>query len=443
MILTEKEARKILEKVISYSKADSVSVNLTGIDRYNMRFALNSLTTNGYEDGLSLQITSNIGKKTGSINTNRMDDRSIEDAVRHSEKIAILSPENKEFVPPPSSQQYLQAKNFSEVTANLSNSSRVSVLSEIIEKSVNNNILSAGFYEDNINFTSILNSSGLFAYNVATESEFSVTARTMDNTGSSRVHNINISFDKLNFSELSDKVINRAKLSSNPRTLKPGRYTVIFEPAAVADMVSRLLSFMNARSADEGRSFFSEPGGTKLGKMVLSENVNIYSDPSDEIAPDIPFTSEGYARNRVIWFENGILKNLHRNAYWAERTSMPFVPYPSNLIMKGTSKTLDDIISDTDYAILVTRLWYIRTVENRTILLTGLTRDGLYEIKEGEITGSIKNFRFNDSPINVLRNIIDVGKTTKASGSETGNFSIAVPPLKVANFNFSSLSDAI
>ncbi|MCX7877645.1 MAG: TldD/PmbA family protein, partial [Ignavibacteria bacterium] len=441
--LTDREARRVLEKVISYSKADSVSVTLSGTDRFNMRFAVNSLTTNGYEDGLFVQITSNIGFKTGSVSINRTDDNSIHEAVRRSEDIARLSPDNKEFVPPPVQEKYLTAKNYSAITASLTNSSRVSVLSEIIGKSKTYEVDSAGYYEDNVNFTAILNSNGLFAYNLATEAEFSATSRTRDKTGSSRVQSINVDFGKLNFSELSERVVNKARLSANPKEIKPGRYTVILEPAAVSDMVSRLVSFMSARAADEGRSFFSEPDGNKLGKKILPDTVNIYSDPSDELAPDIPFTSEGYSRNKVIWFENGILRNLHRNAYWAAKTSQPLIPYPSNLIMKGTSKTLDEIISDTDYAVLVTRLWYIRTVENKTMLLTGLTRDGAFEVRDGKITNSVKNFRFNESPVNVLSNIIDIGKTEKASGSESGNFSIAVPPLKVANFNFSSLSDAV
>jgi predicted Zn-dependent protease len=137
------------------------------------------------------------------------------------------------------------------------------------------------------------------------------------------------------------------------------------------------------------------------------------------------------------------LKNLHRSRFWAEKTSQPFVPYPSNILMRGTEKTLDEMISESDNAILVTRFWYIRTVDPKTMLVTGLTRDGVFEIKNGKITRPVKNFRFNESPVNVLKNLLDIGKSEKAVGTETDEFPIFVPPLKVANFNFSSLSDAI
>lgn len=444
MILSEQEAKRFLENVIKYSKADSISLSLTGSNSYNLRFALNSLSTNGYSDGMNLSITSNIGKKTGSVNLNKFEGESIKEAVEKSEHIAKLSPENKEFMPPLEPQTYLKGVNYAQETEVLSVEKRANMLTFAIEESAKKDVVSAGYVEDGVRFTAILNSKGLFAYNQGTIAEFSCTSRTKDGTGSSRVQKQSINVNNLDINKLGERVINRSKMSMNPKEIKPGKYTVVLEPAAVADMTAYCTYFMGARAADEGRSFFSKQGGgSKIGGKLVNEQVTIYSDPVDLSSPSIPFTDEGYPRVKMYWFEKGILKNLSRGRFWAEKTSQPVVPFYSNLLMEGTKKSVEDLIASTEQGILVTRFWYIRTVDPRTVLLTGLTRDGLFEITDGKITGSIKNFRFNESPVNVLQNVVEIGKAENAVGSETGNLQIFVPALKVKDFYFSSLSDAI
>ncbi|HEY3250906.1 MAG TPA: metallopeptidase TldD-related protein, partial [Ignavibacteria bacterium] len=385
MILDENESNRLLEKIQKYSTADSVVLTLRGGNTYNLRFAVNSVTTNGFSDSLSVTITSNFGKKVGTVTLNKFDDESIQSAVFKSEQIARLSPDNKEFMTPLTPQTYMEAKNYSPNTENLKSNDRASYLSYIIDESVKNNVISAGYFENSTNFTATKNSNGLFVYNKNTIGGLSSTVRTKDGTGSGRFEKQYVNIKKLDYKPLSDWVTKRSLLSRNPAEIKPGHYTVILESSAVADMVSLCLAFMNSRSADEGRSFFSKSdGGNKIGEELVSKKVLLYSDPADDHAPSITFTSEGLPRNKAIWFEDGILKNLHRNRFWAEKTGSPAIAFPSNLVMAGSNKSLDKLISETDYAILVTRFWYIRTVEPRTMLLTGLTRDGVVEIKAGK-----------------------------------------------------------
>ncbi len=444
MILNENEAKNLLTKVLSISKADSAIASLEGNNTHNLRFARNSISTNGYSDGLEVSISSNIGKKTGSVSTNKFDDASIKEAVKKSEDIARLSPDNKEFMPPLESQSYLNAVNFSGNTENLIGENRSKMIAYIIDNSLSNDVTSAGYMEDNVTFFAIQNTNGLFAYNKATMAKLSATIRTNDGTGSGRFEKNYVDVNKISGNSLADWAINRSKLSLHPEEIKPGRYTVILEHAAASDMLSLCLNFMGSRSADEGRSYFSQKGGgTLIGEKIADEKVNIYSDPTDINAPSVPFTESGEPRNRVVWFENGVLKNLHRNRFWAEKTSQPSLPYPSNILMQGGSKSAEQLIAESEDAILVTRFWYIRTVDARTMLLTGLTRDGVFEVKNGKITRPVKNFRFNECPMNILKNIIELGSAEKAVGSETGDYPIYVPVMKVANFNFSSLSDAI
>jgi predicted Zn-dependent protease len=273
---------------------------------------------------------------------------------------------------------------------------------------------------------------------------FSTTIRTKDGSGSSRLEKLYVDSEMLNTEMLSDIVIKKSLLSSNPTEMPPGKYTVVLEPAAVADIISYCTYFMDARPADEGRSFFSKNGkGNKIGNLLVNPEVTIYSDPVSTDVPSIPFSYEGYPLTRTFWFENGVLKNLMRNRYWSQKTNEPVVPFYSNLIINGTEKSTDDLVRSTENGVLVTRFWYIRTVDPQTLLLTGLTRDGLFEIKDGKISKPIKNFRFNESPINVLKNVLEIGKPENAVGSEAGEMQIFAPALKVKDFNFSSISDAV
>ena len=280
MILNETDARKILEKVISFSKADSVSSWLVGSNSSNLRFALNSITTNGYADELTLSVTSYIGKKTGSVNTNKFDDESVRAAVAKSENVARLSPENKEFMPPLEPQVYVEANNYSPSTESLESSARAARVSYILDQAPVNDVIAAGFYEDSTGFFAVMNSKGLFAYNKGTLADFSSTVRTKTGSGSSRVEKSYVNIDNLDTKSLSDRAINKSKLSVNPQEIPPGRYTVILEPSAAADMISLCIDFMDARSADEGRSFFSKKGGgNTTGDKLADSRVNIYSDP--------------------------------------------------------------------------------------------------------------------------------------------------------------------
>jgi predicted Zn-dependent protease len=194
---------------------------------------------------------------------------------------------------------------------------------------------------------------------------------------------------------------------------------------------------MDARNADEGRSFLSKKGGeTKLGEKLFDERVNIYSDPMNEEIPGSPFSGDGRPQEKIYWIENGIVKNMTYSRFWADKKGVKATPPPNSFIMAGGTKSLADLIKGTDKGILVTRLWYIRAVDPQTLLYTGLTRDGTFYIENGKIKFPVKNFRFNESPVIMLNNLEEMGKPVRITGN-------LVPPLKIRDFTFSSLSDAV
>lgn len=445
MILSKDEAKAILDKIVSRSKADSASVILRGSNSNNLRFALNTVSTCGAVDSITADIVSNFGMKSGTARITSIEDEAIERGIRKSEDIAKLSPDNKEFMPPPESQNnYYDVKEFFEETDSLSPSGIAESVSYTISKSIDRDLNASGYFEKDTGFISIRNTNGLFAYHKSTSADFASTIRTRDSRGSSKIDRSYSDINLLNIQSLSDRVIDRAVLSKDPLKHEPGKYVTVLDFAAACDMINLLASYLSMRSADEGRSFFSDKAmGNKIGQKIVNEKVNIYSDPRDASAPSAPFANDGMPVVNKEWITNGTLKNLYNSRYWAKKSNTDYTSFPTNVIMKGTDKSVEDLIASVDSGIFVTRFWYMREVDPAQILYTGLTRDGVFLIEKGKLKHPINNFRFNDSPINVLNNILDMSAAEKCVGSETGNARIVVPALKLYEFNFSTISDAI
>ncbi|RZK03775.1 MAG: TldD/PmbA family protein, partial [Flavobacterium sp.] len=175
---------------------------------------------------------------------------------------------------------------------------------------------------------------------------------------------------------------------------------------------------------------------------LVDERVNIYSDPWNAELPTPNWAGDGRAQQKVNWIEKGIVKNFYNSRYWVQKTGIKSIPRPDGMIMQGGTKSLEELIKGTEKGILVTRLWYIRSVDPQTLLLTGLTRDGTFYIENGEIKFPVKNFRFNESPIIMLNNIEEIGKTERTVSAES-DANYLLPTLKVKDFTFTSLSDAV
>ncbi|MBC7892402.1 MAG: TldD/PmbA family protein, partial [Sphingobacteriaceae bacterium] len=215
------------------------------------------------------------------------------------------------------------------------------------------------------------------------------------------------------------------------------------EPSAAAVLLENIFFNFDARSADEGRSFLSKPGGkTKLGEKIVDERITIYSDPTNAELPGSPWSGDGQALEKMTWIDKGVVKNLAYSRFWAQKKGVKPVPFPSNVIVAGGTASLDDMIKSTTRGILVTKLWYIRFVDPQTLLVTGLTRDGTFFIENGKIKHPIKNFRFNESPIIMLNNLETLGKPERAVSTESER-SYLIPPMKIREFTFTSLSDAV
>lgn len=443
-ILSQDEARTLLQKVLSFSKADECQVSFTGGIGGNIRYALNSVSTSGAVDQTSVGISSVFGKRLGTTTINEYDDASLEKAVRRSEELARLAPENPEFMPFLGPQEYeAPSKTYVPATAGITTRQRADMVQQSLQVSRDNKLNAAGYLENVTNCYALMNSHGLWAYTTNTQVNFSVTLRTEDGTGSGYAARGYNDVSKLDVFAASKTAAWKASKSTGAKALEPGKYTVILEPAAGIVLLENLYGGLDARNADEGRSFLSMPGGkTRLGEKLVDERVNIYSDPHNEDLPTFFYTNDGQAMRKRSWIEKGVVKNLFYSRYWAQKKGVPSVPPPDAIIMDGGTASIDDLIKSTEKGILVTRLWYIRTVDPQTLLYTGLTRDGTFYIENGEIKFPIKNFRFNESPVIMLNNLDTLGKPERTISGES-NQSAMIPPMKIRDFTFTSLSDAI
>lgn len=445
-VLTRAEAESLTKRILGFSTAEAARVSVNSGNRGNTRFAVNQVSTGGDNYNTSVTILSRIGKRSGSVTTNKLDDQSLREAVALSERLAKLSPEDPEAMPELEPQQYVEPQGWSDATASLDPASRAGATREITDAARAAGLVATGYLETQAGASVVANSKGLFAYGRQTAVALTTTVRTEDGTGSGWAGTASHDWRTVNAKALGERAIDKAKRSVNPVAIEPGRYTVILEPTAVGNLVQLMAFAMSARSADEGRSFFSKQGGgTKLGLKVVDERVTIESDPLDPDAYALTFTGDGSPVKKTTWIENGVVKNLAYDRYWAQRKGVEPVPLTGTLRMSGGTGSMEELIASTQRGLLVTRFWYIRGVDPRTILYTGLTRDGTFLIENGKITRAVKNLRFNESPVFMLNNLEAMGRSERVSASESGGpgAAIVVPPIKCREFSFTSLSDAI
>ncbi len=442
-ILTKDEAQALMKKVLAYSKADECEINLTGSVGGNVRYARNAVSTSGGVSQFNLAVSSAFGKKLGIATINEFDDASLEKVVRRSEELAQLAPENPEYVPFLGPQTYAEPVTYIPATAAITPKLRADNVAASLKVARDAKAVAAGFLEDNNAFSAMLNSHGLFAYNHNTFTNFSVTVRTEDGKGSGYATRGYNDITKLDTKAATEIATEKALKSAAAKAIEPGKYTVILEPAAAAVLLENIFFALDARQADEGRSFLSLPGGkTRQGEKLVDERVNIYSDPLNPELPTSTWNNDGRPQEKTTWIEKGVIKNLTFSRYWAQKKGVKGVPPPDAIIMDGGTKSVAELIKGTKKGILVTRMWYIRSVDPQSLLLTGLTRDGTFYIENGEIKYPIKNFRFNESPIIMLNNLEEMGKVERTVSVES-NVNYLLPPLKIRDFTFTSLSDAV
>ncbi len=449
MLLTEKEARTICEKLLSYVKADDASVGVNSENYGHLRFASNAFTTSGARENVTVGVTVWIDKKRGAASTNEIDDESLKATVALAEQLARISPVDREYMPTLSQQTYKLVNGYAEATSAISATARAKTINGVITACEKAKVIGAGFHQARGAAGASATKNGNFNYERSSLVSLSMTARTPDGTSSGYFLRNHFDVAKLDTTRVAGEAIRKALDSRNPRVLEPGVYPAILEPQAVADLLVFFTSTFDARSAEEGRSPFSAAGGkTKLGEKIFDERINIYSDPWHPELPGSQSAQAGLPAQKIYFVRNGVLENLTYSRFWAKQKGKEPTPGPVNSIIESSQApaSVEDMIKSMDRGLLLGRFWYIRGVDPRVQLQTGLTRDGIWYIENGKIQYPVKNFRFNQSIMQLLApgNVDMIGKPERVGNSEgQGGNAALLPALKVKEFHFSSQSEAV
>ena len=343
----------------------------------------------------------------------------------------------------PARQRYRSVNRFVKHTAAFSAEERARAVRRACDLAIKKGQVAAGIYSNGQSQSAVGNSRGLFAAYRETHSEFSITMQEDPAASWAKANSADVrAFDP---QELAARACEKAHLAANARELAPGRYTVILEPAAVLDLVGFLFYDFAATALEDKRSCLND----RMGKPLFGQNISITDDVYHPLQQGAPFDGEGLPRQRVQLVDCGVPKNLVYSRAAAKAAgkqptghgfALPneYGEAPMNLVFAGGDSSLEKMVASTDRGLLVTRLWYIREVDPYEKVMTGMTRDGLFLVENGRVTGAVRNFRFNQSLIEMLKNVELLGPAVRSTGEEA--FEMVVPAMKVRNFHFSEVT---
>ncbi len=444
-MLTKEEAQRLTEKILSYSKLPECMVSLNNSEDVFIRFANNGITTSGYRIDQSVRISATTDdKRSGSATVSEFSEEALRRSVEQAESLAGISPPNPEDMPALGPQPYPSLDNFDSPTAASRGDALIGHVKAVIDGAKSNKLITAGFVQRSAAVMSVGNKKGLFGYHRITDSGLTATMRNAGGTSSGWATQVSTAIKDLNGEEAARVSIEKCLRGVDKKRLEPGKYTVILEPAAVSDLIGYLGWSFSARQAEQGQSFLSrkgKEGETLLGEKLFPEIITLRSDPFNKQLESLPWGPSLLPNERMSWIEKGVVKNLYYDRFWASQASKKPTPWPSNLILDGQNHSFSDLIKSVERGVLVTRFWYIRTLQPQTLQVTGLTRDGVFLVENGKVTAPVMNFRWNESPVRVLQNTKMLTQPVRTQGAEAG--SSLAPALVATDFNFASISDAV
>jgi len=441
MLLTETEARRLCDQLLRKVKADDALVRVTSDNFSHLRFAANTFTTSGHSEDTAVEVTVWIGKRRGESAANEIADAALAQVVQQAEQIARVAPVDREYVPTLGPQTYRPVTGYVEATSEISLTDRARTINEVMLSCEKAGLIGAGYHEARGSATATATKNGNFGYHRRSLIDFTLTARTRDGKGSGFFSRDHFDVARLDIARVAREAMQKAAHSHDPQAMDAGEYPVILEPQAVGDLLSFQRFAFDARRADEGRSPFSAPGGkTRLGETMFDERINFYSDPWNPELPGSQATSDGIPAEKIYLIRNGVVENLIYSRYWAQQKGKAPTPGPVNTILESAAEpsTLEEMIQSAGRALLVSRFWYIRMVNPQTLSFTGLTRDGVWLIENGKISRPARNFRFNQSVLQMLAS----GNVERISAPERVNESL-MPALMLKSFRFTSQSEAV
>jgi predicted Zn-dependent protease len=449
----------MVEAVLARSSTDGclVLVDVTG--EANLRWANNTLTTNGVTRSTTTTVIAVRGRSVGVVSRQGAGAGDVDDLVAAAEAVAAQAPEAEDAAPLVGADAASGDWDAEPAGTSIRVFERFAAdLGESLRRAAAHAQLLYGFAYHRMTTTYLGSSTGLRARFDQPTGQFELNGKSSDLARSSWVGAASDDFSDIDIAALHDELDRRLGWATRSVDLPAGRYDTILPPGAVGDMLIYMYWSAAARDAHEGRTVFSRPGGgTRVGERICGP-LTLRSDPASPGLECMPFMASrmsgpaesvfdnGVALGPTTWIDDGTLASLVQTRHSAAMTGLPLTPYIDNLVLEGAEPagTTDDLVAETERGLLLTCLWYIREVDPQTLLLTGLTRDGVYLVEHGEVTAAVNNFRFNESPLGLLGRAESVGRTERTLPREWNDYfnRTAMPPLRISGFNMSSVSQA-
>ncbi|MEW2344109.1 MULTISPECIES: metallopeptidase TldD-related protein [Streptomyces] len=455
---------EIVERALELSRADGCVVVADEHSTANLRWAGNALTTNGVTRGRTLTVIAVVdgkeGTASGVVSRSAVTAEELEPLVRAAEAAARGAGPAEDAQPLVA--DVPASPGFTEPPAETSSAvfdGFAPALGDAFAHARSGGRELYGFANHEMVSSYLGSSTGLRLRHDQPTGTLEINAKSPDRSRSAWAGRSTRDFTDVDPAALDAELAVRLGWAERRVELPAGRYQTLLPPTAVADLLIYQLWSSAARDAAEGRTVFSRPGGgTRVGEKLSGLPLTLRSDPHEpglECAPFVLAHSSGDDRSvfdnglpltSTEWVSGGALKHLTSTRHSAALTGLPVAPAIGNLILDGgTDRSLQEMVADTDRGLLLTCLWYIREVDPATLLLTGLTRDGVYLVEDGEVTGEVNNFRFNESPVDLLGRAVEAGRTEKTLPREWSDWftRAAMPPLRVPDFNMSSVSQGV
>ncbi len=465
-MLTRDQAGDIFDKLRKHSTADEIELLISAGNSSLTRFANNTIHQNLAEQGSHISVRVSFGGRTARATTNKHDDESLRRVVQSAEALARVQQPDPDLLPMPSPEEVKQSaagagatpvNRYFEETARITPEDRAAAVAQMVEIAKKNGLTAAGIFSSAEVVEGIFNSRGVADWHRQTLAEISITMLGDTSSGWQKANSPDTA--NLNPLRLAEIAAGKAIAAKNPRELPPGKYTVILEPAAVLDAVGFMFWDFGGSALLEQRSFLND----RMGTQLFGENITVWDDVYHPLQAGVPFDGEGMKRHRVKLIEKGTVTGVtyaRASAARMKRSEMAgnvgpvtatghgfalpneIGEAPVNIVfqgpLSGQAQSVEQMIAATERGILVTRLWYIREVDPYEKILTGMTRDGTFLVEDGKIHCGIRNFRFNESLIHLLRNVEAMSEPVRASGEES--MDMVVPAMKAREFNFTEVT---
>jgi predicted Zn-dependent protease len=407
------------------------------------RFANNAIHQNVSEHGITVSIRTVAESRTARVTTNRIDDNSLRAAIDSALSLTASQPKDKQLLALPNTQRYRSVQRFIKQTAAITPEDRARAVRRACDLALQQGQVAAGIFSTGQSQSTMGNSRGLLAAYRETHAEFSITMQEAAAASWAKANSADVrEFDP---QQLAARASEKAHLAVDAKELATGKYTVILEPSAALDLFGFLFYDFAATAVADKRSCLNG----RMGKPLFGKNISIVDDVYHPLQLGAPFDGEGVPRQRVLLVDRGVPKNLvysrkaakiARKATTGHGFTLPneYGEAPMNLVFSSGDSSLEKMIASTERGMLVTRLWYIREVDPYEKSMTGMTRDGLFLVEKGKVTSAARNFRFNQSLLEALRNVETLGTAIRASGEEA--FEMVIPAMKIRDFHFTEVT---